>query len=84
MVFVKLIKKDRYPRRLAVMLLGILIMGVGVGLFKVSLMGNDPSTALAIAVGGQVGIDFSICVIILNCLYFVVDSRALRWEWARW
>ena len=60
MVFVKLIKKDRYPRRLAVMLLGILIMGVGIGLFKVSLMGNDPSTALGIAVGDQVGIDFSI------------------------
>lgn len=77
-VFVKLIKKDRYPRRLAVMLLGILIMGVGVGLFKVSLMGNDPSTALAIAVGGQVGIDFSICVIILNCLYFVVELLFAR------
>ena len=77
-VFVRLIKKDRYPRRLAVMLLGILIMGVGVGLFKVSLMGNDPSTALAIAVGGQVGIDFSICVIILNCLYFVVELLFAR------
>ncbi len=78
MVFVKLIKKDRYPRRLAVMLLGILIMGVGIGLFKVSLMGNDPSTALGIAVGDQVGIDFSLCIIVLNCLYFVVELLFAR------
>ena len=97
MVFMKLIKKDRYPRRLAVMLLsfwrsepaaalrrlagrllGIRIMGVGIGLFKVSLMGNGPSTALGIAVGDQVGIDFSICIIVLNCLYFVVELLFAR------
>ena len=60
-------------RRVGVMFLGILIMGVGIGLFKVSLMGNDPSSALGIAVGDWVGIDFSISIIVMNCLYFVVE-----------
>ena len=55
-------KKDRFLRRVAVMCLGILVMGVGIGLFKVSLMGNDPSTALGIAVGDWMGIDFSVVV----------------------
>ena len=33
----------QYRRQTAVMLLGILIMAIGVVLFKLSLMGNDPS-----------------------------------------
>ena len=67
-------KKDRFLRRVAVMCLGILVMGVGIGLFKVSLMGNDPSTALGIAVGDWMGIDFSVILIAMNCLYFVIES----------
>ena len=65
-------------RRVAVMCLGILVMGVGIGLFKVSLMGNDPSTALGIAVGDWMGIDFSVTLIAMNCLYFVIELLFAR------
>ena len=68
-----LFHKDRMARRTLVMCLGILIMGIGIAIFKISLMGNDPSTALAIAVGDWIHLDFSICVILMNCLYFVVE-----------
>ena len=59
------------------MLLGILIMAIGVVLFKLSLMGNDPSTAMVIAIGDQVGIDFSLILIGMNFLWFLVE---LRWN----
>ena len=52
--------------------------GVGIGLFKVSLMGNDPSTALGIAVGDWMGIDFSVTLIAMNCLYFVIELLFAR------
>ena len=73
-------EKGGMARRIAVMLLGILVMGVGVGLFKVSLMGNDPSTALVIAIGDRINVDFSLVLIVMNCLYFLVElifDRAL-------
>ena len=76
----KLFRKGGMPRRVLVMLLGILIMGVGVGLFKISLMGNDPSTALVISIGDRIGVNFSLVLIVMNCLWFLVEiafDRAL-------
>lgn len=60
-------------RRFVVMCFAILIMGLGVCLFKLSLMGNDPSSAMAMAIGYKIGLDFSIIVIIMNALYFIVE-----------
>ena len=65
--------KENMPRRIFWMCIGILIMGIGVGLFKLALLGNDPSTALVIAIGDRIGIDFSIVLIVVNCLYFFVE-----------
>ena len=65
--------KRMFGRRMAVMLLGILVMGIGIGLFKLSLMGNDPSTAMVIAIGERVGVDFSIILIGMNCAWFGVE-----------
>ena len=65
-----------YLRRIAVMAVGILIMAIGIVLFKLSLMGNDPSTAMVIAIGDQVGIDFSIILLGMNLLWFLVE-----WRW---
>ena len=41
-------------------------------------MGNDPSTALGIAVGDWMGIDFSVTLIAMNCLYFVIELLFAR------
>ncbi|MBO4913922.1 MAG: hypothetical protein J5449_01835 [Oscillospiraceae bacterium] len=71
-------KQKGYARRVAVMLAGIAVMGVGVALFKLSLMGNDPSTAMVIAIGERVGVDFSLILIGMNCLWFLVEWRFAR------
>lgn len=60
-------------RRFLVMCLGILIMGLGVCLFKISLMGNDPSSAMVMAIGDKIGLDFSIMLIIMNTIFFIVE-----------
>ncbi len=56
-----------------VMLAGIGIMGGGVALFKLSLMGNDPHTALMIAIGNRLGVDFSLVLFLVNCLWFFAE-----------
>lgn len=55
------------------MLAGIGIMGIGVALFKLSLMGNDPHTALMIAIGDRLGMDFSLVMLTANCLWFFLE-----------
>lgn len=66
--------QDRYNwRRLLVMLFSNIIMAIGIGLFKVSLTGNDPCTALMIAIGSKIGVDFSIVLIVINGLFFAVE-----------
>ena len=61
-------------RRIAVMIAGILIMGPGVALIKLSSMGNDPSTAMCIAVGARLNIDFGLIIIAMQCICFVVEG----------
>ena len=65
-------------RRILVMLFGIFIMGLGIALFKQSSTGNGPSTAMGIAIGEVLGIDFSIIIIIMNCLFFVAEALFAR------
>jgi len=62
-------------RRFTVMLVGIAIMGIGVALFKLSLMGNDSYTALTIAIGDRLGINFSLVLLAVNCLIFLLEWR---------
>ena len=58
---------------MAVMLAGIVVMGLGICLFRLSIMGNDPSTALAIALSDRIRLDLSIGLIIINSVYFVAE-----------
>ena len=58
-------------RRLIVMLIGVFVMGLGITLFRLSMTGNDPSTALAFAMGGKTGIPLSWSIITMNTLYFI-------------
>ncbi len=62
-------------RRLAMLIAGIGLMGPGIALFKLVLMGNDPHTALMIALGNWLGVDFSVVLFAVNCLWFSVEWR---------
>lgn len=60
-------------RRCAVMVGGNLIIGLGVALFKLSAMGNDPFSAMSMAVSAKLGVDFSIAYIGASALCFIVE-----------
>ncbi len=60
-------------RRIMVMITGIVIMGIGVCLFRLSLMGNDPSSAMVMAIGSRIGMPFSLLLIITNSLWFILE-----------
>lgn len=62
-----------WRRRLAVMSCGIVIMGLGVCLFRLSLMGNDPSSAMVMAIGSRVGRPFSVTLIAMNAVWFLFE-----------
>lgn len=66
-------KRPIWWYRLIVMTFGIIFMGLGVCLFKLSLMGNDPSSAMVMSIGEHVGLPFSIMLIIVNSLWFVLE-----------
>ena len=55
------------------MVSAIIIMALGVILFKLSLMGNDPSTAMVIAIGDKVGVNFSIILLGMNLVWFIAE-----------
>ena len=60
-------------RRFLVMAAGIVLLSLGIALFKLSLMGNDPSSAMVMAVGDTVGLGFAPMLFIMNCLWFVSE-----------
>ena len=65
-------------KRTAWMSIGIVFMGLGICLFKLSLTGNDPSSAFVMALGGKIGLPFSVMLIIVNCLWFVFEILFAR------
>lgn len=60
-------------RRLVVMIIGNVVLGVGIGLFKWSGMGNDPFSAMVMAMNEYFGIAYPHMLILLNCTIFVVE-----------
>lgn len=60
-------------RNFAVMLFAIVLMGLGISLFKISVMGNDPSTAMVIAIGDTIGVNFSLVLIVFNSIWFIIE-----------
>ena len=69
---------ERKARRVGVMCVGILLLSLGIALFKITLMGNDPSTAMVMAIGDRAGVDFSIILLITNSMWFLVELLFAR------
>lgn len=67
---------DRRP--IAMTLFGCAIMGLGIALIKLSSLGSDPYTAMVIAIGDKIGVDFSLILIGTNCLCFLVQWHFQR------
>lgn len=60
-------------RRMLGMVLGNILIGLGVCLFKLSGMGNDPFSAMVMSVSHQLGLSFPNFLIILNLFIFLVE-----------
>ena len=61
------------PRRIIGSFAGNLLIAVGVSLFKCTLLGNDPSSAAAMAVADRLGVSFALCLFCMQFLCFVVE-----------
>ena len=48
-------------------------MGLGVSIFKLSLMGNDPCSAFGMAMGDFVGLPFSVILVIIQMVWFTLE-----------
>lgn len=66
------LKKIGY-RRILVMIFGIIILGLGISLFKLSALGNDPSSAMVMAIGDRIHVDFARTLLAANCLWFLAE-----------
>ncbi len=49
-----------------VMLIGNIILGLGIAIFKLSGLGNDPFSGMVMALSDRIGIDYPIFLIIVN------------------
>ena len=60
-------------RRIIVMTVGNLFLGLGIAIFKMSGMGTDPFTAMMLAMSDKIGIPYAHFVVMFNLLLFVVE-----------
>lgn len=60
-------------RRIIGMVLGNIILGIGVAVFRTSLLGNDPYSAMLMAGADRLQIAYSTLILIVNAVVFVVE-----------
>ena len=60
-------------RRMIVMILGNMFIGMGVAIFKMSGMGTDPFSGMVMAMSDCVGIPYAIFIVMFNVLIFMLE-----------
>ncbi len=60
-------------RRIIGLIIGNILLGIGVSLFKLSAMGNDPFSAMVMSVSSLLGLSYSTFLILLNTGIFVLE-----------
>lgn len=61
------------PKRIIGVLLGNLFLGIGIGIFKYSNMGNDPFSAMVLSLYEKFSLPYAVFLILLNCFIFVAE-----------
>ena len=67
------LKEKGFWRRTAVMLAGVVFLGLGIGLLQKSMMGNDPSSAHIMAIADKIGISFANLRLCVNVLWAIPE-----------
>lgn len=65
-------------RRMLGMLTGNILLGIGVSVFKLSGMGNDPYSAMCMAVSELLGLPYSTFLLLLNACVFILEATLGR------
>lgn len=60
-------------RRILGMVLGNVVLGIGIAVFRTSLLGNDPYSAVVMAGADHLPIAYSTLLLIVNAVIFVVE-----------
>lgn len=53
--------------------LGVAIIGIGIGIAKFSVLGNDPFNAMVLAISGITHKDYTIVILLANAVCFIVE-----------
>lgn len=61
------------PKRLIIMVIGNVFLGMGISIFKLSGMGNDPFSGMVMALADSTGITYANFLILLNLVLFVIQ-----------
>ncbi len=60
-------------RRMIGMIVGNILLGLGVCVFKISGMGNDPFSAMAMSVSALLHLSYSTFLVLLNTFIFIIE-----------
>ena len=60
-------------KRLISLVVGNMILGLGIAIFKFAGMGNDPFTAMAFATSDVAGVPYPRFIILVNLLFFAIE-----------
>lgn len=60
-------------RRMIGMVLGNIILGIGIAIFRTSLLGNDPYSAMLMAGADRLPVAYSTLLLLVNAAVFVVE-----------
>ncbi len=67
---------QKYMKKFVIMLAGNILLGLGISIFKLSGLGNDPFSGMVMALAECVKIPYAIFLILLNFLIFLVQFIA--------
>ncbi|WP_449603902.1 YczE/YyaS/YitT family protein [Paenibacillus sp. Marseille-Q9583] len=60
-------------KRLLIMIIGNVFLGMGISIFKLSGMGNDPFSGMVMALADCIGMTYANFLILLNLILFVIE-----------
>lgn len=61
-------------KRFLTVVCGNVLLGIGIGIFKFSGMGNDPFSAMVMALHAYTPLSYAVFLILLNCAIFIPEG----------
>lgn len=62
-------------RRLVCMLIGNIMMGLGISIFKFASLGNDPFAGMNISISSNLNLSYGTVALVINALFFIAEFK---------